>query len=544
MKQLNQIIVSKVPASRIELAITSLKSNPLEKGYNIKIGKNRLDFILPIIDLIYENHLSQSKAVTKYLADILNKPTHAMISVAKLVSVKNRSVPDDKTIMRWLKKYREEGIDGLTPKRIGKQASAATDWKKITLQLFNLPGKPKMSSVHRKLVEDYNFKISYEQVKRFLKNVPAEVGAWSPYRIGPRLHHNTQSSQYLRTTENLAVGHIYTGDGHTIDLYFKHPATGDIFRVELVVWMDVRSRYIVGWSLETSEHAYGTINALSKALDTHNHSPVNVHIDNGSGYASKIMNAENTGFYDRLGIKPIYQIPGAPTGKGIVERWFRTMEEDLNIYFGPAFCGSNHSKDHLREFVNKCKIGKAEPVDLRSWCAQFEAWLVKYHNRSHPEVKNSTPAELWATLANTPTHIGLSQMRRPQVQRKVIRGDVKLNNRVYRHPTLLSLNAKDVVVEYDFHTDKTVAIYYKQALYCMADLYHKNDYLPESIRVEQKQKSLEMAEQRLQKKITETRARAGILEDGGSVIDNSSLLIDVAADEPEQPLITLDLNDI
>lgn len=408
-----------------------------------------------------------------------------------------------------------------------------------------MPSKPPKKAVYRKLVEDFHFKVSYKQVLNFLNQMPAQLGDQSPYRIGVRTFQNTQTHVYHRTVETLEVGEIYTGDGHTLDVYFAHPVTGDIWRAELVVWMDVKSRYIVGWALEDSEHAYGTINALSKALGRFDHVPAFVHIDNGSGYKSKVMADETVGFYARMDIKPIVSIPGRPTGKGIIERWFRTMEEDFNVFFGAAFCGNNHSEEHLRNFVNGCKRGLVSPVCPTEWRRQFEQWLEKYHNRPHPEFKHTTPAQMWQGLKPTPTHMSLPQMQRPHVERVVQRGEISLNNRKYRHADLLAYNGRTVVVEFDWDNDAGVVIRYEKRFVCGADLVHKNDYLPDSFREEQKQKSLAAAEQRLQRKLDETRARAGNLVDGTAVAKDAGLLLEGAADPKALPAneITLDLND-
>lgn len=538
-----KFIQSLVPDQRIKEVLSVAPVDPKDKPYNDIERDNRYAFIRPILDQI-ESGLSQNKAI-KLALDRVGVSDH-YAEIAKRVAVGNKAIPSKSSIAGWLKKYREEGMDGLRPNRIGKQPVKEAPWKAEAMKLFHLPSKPAVAAVHRLLIEEYKFEVSYHQVLSFFNNLPAQLGHKSPYRIGTRLHNNTQTHSYNRTTKNLPVGHIFTGDGHTIDVYFKHPATGDIWRAELIVWMDVRSRYIVGWAIDEAENAYGTINALSMAVTKHNHVCPRIHVDNGSGYKSRMMNKENTGFYDRMSMETIFAIPGNPHGKGRIERFFRTMEEDLNVFFGSAFCGNGHSKEHLRNFVNACKRGKAEPVDMALWCEAFENWLTKYHNRPHPEEKHTTPAELWSQLECIPPHMSFEAMRRPHVERVVSRGEISLDNRIYRAPELLAFNGKTVIVEYDYHTDAAVVIRYQDQFICAAKLNHKPDFLPESRIEEDKQKSLAAAEKRLQRKLDEKRARAGNLIDGTAVAKNSALLIEGAAEPRALPKtkIKLDLTDI
>ncbi len=470
-------------------------------------------FLMPFYQLT-STGVSVRKAIKNVMAHIdAGHYNDKFMSNAQKLGRGNK-LPGRSTITEWLKAYTEQGKVGLLDKYTGR-VRQAQGWEAAAYRLYNIPSKPSYAAVARKLREDHGFASATDDaVRRYIKSLPADMGDLSPQRMGRKLYNNTQRHFIQRTTESLPVGFLYQGDGHTIDVYLAHPVTGDIWRAELTVWMDIRSRYITAWYISNAESSIDTIRCMAMALTNHNHVPAMLYVDNGCGYASRMMDDDVTGFYQRLEMETIFAIPGNAKAKGNVERFFRTMERDFNIWFGDAFCGEGMAKDRSTQFVNDCKRGKRQPPSLTEWCRKFEAWLEKYHNRPHPEAKSTTPAALWATLESTPVNMDIMDLVRPQKTRKVLRGAVSLDNRQYRHPELVRFNRQDVVVQYDLTTDETVTIRsLKGELICDATLVKKADYIPTSRIEEAKQKSTKAAITRLEKKADEKRRRSGLLLD-------------------------------
>lgn len=496
-------------------------------------------FLTPVIELI-EKGVSQRNAIANVLAHIESGLyAESYLNTAAVLGRKNQP-PKRATIARWLKLYTDNGKVGLLDNYTGR-VRKVQGWEAVAMRLYNIPSKPSYAAVARKLREEYQFAdASDSAVRRYLKSLPAEMGELSPARMGRKLYNNTQRHYIHRTTENLRVGDLYQGDGHTLDVYLEHPVTGDIWRAELTVWMDIRSRYIVGWYISNAESAIDTIRCLTSALTTHNHVPPILYVDNGSGYKSKMMSDEATGFYQRLNMECIFAIPGNAKAKGQIERWFRTMERDCNVWFGDAFCGENMAKDVSTKFVNDCKRGIRKPPSLMEWCDVFTQWLDKYHNRPHPELKNTTPAELWTELDNVrnPVHMEALELLRPQKRCKVVRGKVRLDNREYKHVELVSYNRHDVIVEYDLHTDAKVTVRTaKGELICDATLVAKSEYIPTSRIEEARKKAAVAAVKRLEKKADEKRLRAGM------VIDHTDTLAALGEMADEAPAITDEADD-
>ncbi len=518
---------------------------------NRELALKREQFLAPFMTLINKG-VSQRNAIANVLTHIdVGHYGDNYLDNAKSLGRKNK-LPGRSTIASWLKAYRDEGKAGLLDQYTGR-VRQAKGWEAIACRLFNIASSPSYAAVSRKLREEHGFEDASESaVRRYLKSLPADMGENSPQRIGRKLYNNSQRHYIARTTENIPVGALYQGDGHTLDVYLAHPVTGDIWRAELTVWMDIRSRYIAAWYISNAESSIDTIRCIAQALMKHNHVPPMLYVDNGCGYASRMMNDEVTGFYQRLEIDCIFALPGNAKAKGQVERWFRTMERDLNIWFGDAFCGEGMAKEVSTKFVNDCKRGLKQPPSLEEWCTKFEDWLDKYHNRPHPEFKNTTPAALWQQLENTPVNMDVMELLRPQKTRKVQRGAINLDNRMYRHTELVQFNGQEVVVEYDLQSDERVTVRtQKGELICDATLVKKKDYLPSSRVEEAKQKATKAAVARLEKKAQEKKARAGLLLDHSDTLEHLEQAgeLDVQhnytieQEQDSQPLFDIDLSD-
>ncbi len=505
----------------IAVATDSITLNPWREATDKQreVALLREAFLRPILDMLARN-VSARAAISNVIAHITAQDYPARyIETASKLGKKN-SHPSRSTINAWLSAYQKEGRAGLLDQHTGRRR-VDQGWEAAAYKLYNLPTKPSCAAVARKLREEHGFDNATDAaVTRYLRSLPAEMGEHSPARVGRKLYNNSERHFKARTTENLKPGDLYQGDGHTLDVYLAHPVTGDIWRAELTVWMDVKSRYIVGWTISNAESSIGTIRCLAATLSFHDHVPPMLYVDNGCGYKSRMMDDDAVGFYTRLGMDAIFALPGNAKAKGNVERFFRTMERDCNIWFGPAFCGEGMASDISTKFVNDCKRGLKQPPTLEQWCEHFTQWLERYHNRPHPEFKDTTPAAIWAQLERNPVHVELAELMRPRELRKVQRGAVQLHNRHYKHADLTQWNRQTVAVEYDLQNDELVTIRTEDGRFlCDAELVKKANYLPTSRVEEARIKASADAVKRLEKKADEKRARAGLTLDHSDTLD-------------------------
>ena len=456
-----------------------------------------------------------------------------LIKVAKTLGRKGK-LPSYSTINRWVKDFNNSGLIGLAPKHKGSE-QRVYGWEARAMHLYNKPSKPADNAVARKLMSEGWDNVTYDRVYRFLKSLPAQLGDKSKGRMGPRLYTNTQKSFVRRSTENLPVGACLQGDGHTLDVYLKHPTGKKPWRAELTLWLDVASRYVVGWFLSDAESAHSTLFALSHAVLTHNHIPTMLHIDNGSGYKNKMMSDESTGFYDRLGIEVMHSIAYNAKGKGHVERFFGTMERDFNKWY-PSYCGADMADEAIQLLLKKHKKGELELPTQEQWMADFNEWLVQYHNKAHDGLNGKTPAELWSKLEAFPLENNMQSLAlfRPQKIRTVRRESIRLDNREYMAPELVQYNNKKLTAEYDLHNDAFIRVLDDKGRWiCDAKLVKKADYVPASRLKEAEQKKLASSIKRLEVHIQEKHDRAGsaithdqTIDDIESMTEQDSMLLE------------------
>lgn len=456
-----------------------------------------------------------------------------------------RVAPSRSAICEWCALHREGGVTALLPDHKGRVVEAA-GWWGPALEYFNQPGKPDMSAVHRRLVEVDGFAVTYDQIRNYLTGVPSMMGRNSPARIGKNLYRLTEKSFIRRSTENALPGDVYVADGYRADVYLAHPLTGDIWRPELTVALDMRSRVCVHWRADEHEGTYAVQNMWAECFARHNHVPPMLYVDNGSGHKNKLMSDEMTGFYARAGIQQIiHAIPGNPHGKGWVERFFRIVRDDfLKLWMPQFYCGDDMAPEALNHTVREVKAGRLLLPTLAEFADAFNAWLDRYHQRPHPEDKSVTRAQVWGGLTPIPPHASVLELKRQAVTLGVRRARITHQKRIYTHPDLHAFNGKDCVLEYDLMDDRVGVVRTPEGRWiCDAHLITAIDAIAPNRMEEKRQNRVTDAVRRLEKKINEQKARAGLVIDADAVavgameaLPGTATLIEATKDE-----VTLDL---
>jgi putative transposase len=442
--------------------------------------------------------------------------------------------PSKSTLCLWYKNRREGGLDALVPKYKGR-ARTEGGWEGLAVNLYNQPSQPNMSSVHKILTELHGFDCSYAQVVTYLRALPAQLGKNSAARLGKNLHRLTQQGFVRRTTENIRIGDVYVADGYRADVYLAHPLTGDIFRPELTVAMDLRSRFIVGWRLDEHEGSFAVQSMWAEAFARHNHVPPLLYVDNGSGYKNSFVDDEITGFYARAGVVQImHSIPGNPHGKGWIERFFRTMKEDFLRNWRPEFfCGHEMADEVRNKIVSEVKAKRLTPPSVAQFADAFNAWIERYHARPHPEEKQLSHADLWAGLVPIAPAMSVLELKYQAVKLKVRRASIKHKKLEYQHPDLYAFNGQQVMLEYDMMNNEVAIIRTLSGVWiCDAHLVTAIDVIAPNRLEEKRTVRAADAVKRLEKKIAEQQNRSGVLIDGNAIADGVLELI-----APLNPLI-------
>ena len=462
----------------------------------------------------------------------------------RLVSKKGKCCPTRSVLFEWHSAYKKDGRTGLLPEWQGRVVESAAWWGPA-LEYYNNPSKPDMSAVYRLLLEVEGFAVTYDQVRHYLASVPAMLGRNSPARIGKNLYRLTQKAYIRRSTEHALAGDVYVADGYKADVYLAHPVTGDIWRPELTVGMDLKSRVIVGWRADEHEGTIAVQNMWAESFARHKHVPPFLYIDNGSGYKNKLMSDDAIGFYARSGIQQIiHAIPGNPHGKGWIEQFFRIMKDDFLKLWRPHFyCGDDMAAEVLQRTVREIKANRLQLPTLEEFTDAFNAWLQRYENRPHPEDKSVTRIALWNQLIPIPAHATLSDLKRQVVTLTVRRACVTHGKRAYGHPDMLAFNGQKVQLEYDLMVNEIGVIRTLDGRWiCDANLI-KHISVIDTNRLDDKRSARsEDAIKRLQKKMDEQKARAGHVIDADALTDY--LTVEGESERVDDTPFLLDLNDI
>lgn len=425
-----------------------------------------------------------------------------------LVGWETVSVP---TIKRALSAYRKEGKTGLLPKYKGR-VRQDYGWEVRAVALYNLPGKPGYADVAFKLTQEGFEDVTESRVARYLKAMPATLGKFSPARIGPHLHKLRRQKFQRRSLDEVLVGEIYAGDGHTCDCYVGHPNTGKPFRPELTAFIDLKSGYVPGVWFTESESGYSTLFALSHAMRTQDHVPAWVYIDQGAGYRAKMLSDEVTGFYSRFDIGLIGALPGNPHGKGWIERWFRTCRDKHDKFFagGQVYCGDDMAPETNRRL--SADLNKKEPTrrlpSLAEYVASFMEFLEGYHNTPQDKLDGRTPAQVWAGLKPVSVELGMDSVVRPRAEVSVGRQSIRLHNRFYFAEALALFDGKKLQAEYDLFDDSRVWLFDDKGRFVMeALLANTIGVLPTSRLEEGRDRRAAGQLRRLERKVEEVRLR-------------------------------------
>lgn len=433
------------------------------------------------------------------------------------------SVP---TIKRWLSDYLKHGKNALLPKHTGR-VRQDYGWEERAIALYNLPGKPGYADVTSRLIQEGFEDVTESRVKRYIKALPATLGKFSPARIGKHLHKLTRQKFQRRSLEEVLVGEIYAGDGHTADCYVAHPNTGKPYRPELTVFIDIKSSYICGWWLSESESTVSTMFALSHAMRLFNHVPAWVYVDRGPGYRARLLSDESTGFYTRFDIGVIGALPGNPHGKGWIERFFRTVRDKHDKFYGggQVYCGDDMAPEVNRRLSADLAMGRRELPSLKSYVDSFTAWLDHYHNQPQDKLDGRTPNQVWNELRPVPVELPMDAIARPREECTVGRQTIRLHNRFYYAEALALYDAQKVDVEYDLHHDSHVWIFDKKGRFIVeAKLNNTIGVLPTSRLEEGRDRRLQGQLKRLQRKVDEaTRRRDDPVDADGQVAAIESL---------------------
>ena len=292
--------------------------------------------------------------------------------------------------------------------------SLLTDQQKdILLKCALHPNKPLISEairmawsiMHTKGIQNGHSESTY---RRWLQDwASINYHIWTFSRKGAKAW-NDNCAMYIERDYNLInVGDIIVADGHILNFEILNPWTGKPKRMTLVVWLDMKSSYPLGWEIMPTENTQAISAALRRAVIALGKYPQVAYLDNGRAFKSRFFNntdfdeAGFAGLYQRLGMKTIFAWPYHGQSK-TVERFFGTFAELER--WAPTYSGTSiknkpprmmRGEKLHRRLYNKV-VGDENYLTMEQAHRAIAAWFDQYAQRpQRGHLAGRAPADLF-----------------------------------------------------------------------------------------------------------------------------------------------------
>lgn len=367
-----------------------------------------------------------------------------------------------------------------------------------------------------------------------------------------------------RDWSQMPVNGCWISDGKSLNMKVAHPVHGQPFTPELTLIIDGRTRFLVGWSLSLSENQLAVADAYRHGIKHHG-KPLFVYSDNGGGETNKMLDAEITGIFPRMGITHMTGIPGNPQARGIIERLNAVIPRSVAQQFA-TYNGHGADREHARmtarrieSAVNAASNGRElTPVQnkalslLPSWSQLMDAiereitrYNLEHEHSQLPKVngRHMTPAQYRAHVLKTEgdeieyvSDIELREMFMPEVKRVAQRGYIQLLTNTYYAPELIDVDGEQVRVAFDTHDGSRVYIRKMDGSFVCEAVWNGN--LVAAVPVNAMQTATEQRRKRRMNRIENKRAE--IEAEARPVLEAPTLhkLSDFFDDIPEPEKIT------
>ncbi|HGO6693938.1 TPA: Mu transposase C-terminal domain-containing protein [Legionella pneumophila] len=395
------------------------------------------------------------KIIQPYLED---KTTLA--SIAKNTHISIRS------LHRWIKQYKENGLEGLRLKVRNDKGSYRELSENLVQVIEGLAlQKPKrtVAAIHRQIVryaQDNKLAIpSYATVSKIINNISPDLISLAHDGIKPY----QQKYDLLYIREALRSNQIWQADHTLLDIYVLDDC-GDIKRPWLTIIMDDYSRAIAGYYLSfNAPSSLQTSLAFHQAIWIKNEKqwlvcgiPEIMYTDHGCDFTSHHIEEVCAS----LKIQLIFSTIGKPRGRGKIERFFSTINQRvLQDLPGYVQQGTSVKK-------NECLTLEELELKLKSFI------LDEYNSQPHSTTKIA-PLIRWQSnhflpqLPETQESLDLLLLTVTK-PRRVHRDGIKFQGFRYFSTTLAGFVGEDVIIRYDPRDLAEIRVFHKNNFLCRA----------------------------------------------------------------------------
>ena len=227
-----------------------------------------------------------------------------------------------RTLSRWVKSYRSNGIHGLHSKKPGPACSKYAISDRLEQQILTLKQRH-LSWGARRIKYQYNLPCHWITVHRIIKR----------HGLLVRIKAKPQASKRF---QRRYVDSLWQAD----TFQFRISNVGKVY---VTGFTDDRSRYRITSKAYLHKGASEAVNALYHAIKKAR-LPKQLYLDNGKQFVSNDFRKELV----RLHIKPVYGRPYHPRGRGKIESYHKVLYRELISQV--RFTSLSHFRRKLRQF--------------------------------------------------------------------------------------------------------------------------------------------------------------------------------------------------
>jgi putative transposase len=386
------------------------------------------------------NEQQLDKALFRYrlIVDALEAPKSGRRAILRAVAAEEHLTPGGesvrvslRTLERWVERYEKKKLPGLVrnPRADkGKTRSIPTAALERVISLRK--EEPSRSTPTLIDIVERAGEVAKGALKRSTLDHHLDKRAASR-----RMLHVLGTKRHVHLSFENALDFV-VGDFHAGPYVLTEG--GEIRRTELEAFIDHASRYLPESRYGMHEDLMAVRRAL-RALCASAGVPWRVYVDNGAAFQAGRFHFGCS----QLGIDLVHSKPYISEGRGVIERFNRTVKEAFEV------------EVRLRK----------EPLTLEELNAFWRAWLdERYHRREHSET-GEPPLERWLRLlekrpARRPDPVLLDEVLRLHARRKVHVKTSTVEVGAVRFVVDTSLRKRRVDVLYDPYDLSSVLIYF------------------------------------------------------------------------------------
>jgi len=382
-----------------------------------------------------------------------------------LVTIARHLGLTDRTLQRWVQRYRERGLAGLgrLPRADAGHRRLPADLVRLIEGLALRRPPPTVATIHRTIGEvarERGWRVpSYDCVHDIVRTLDPALLTLA--HDGPKVY-GEQFDLVVRR-EARAPNEVWQADHTPLDLWVRDD-TGQPARPWLTVVLDDFSRAIAGYALSLqAPSALQTALALRQAIWRKSEAgwhvcgvPSDFYTDHGSDFTSRHLEQVAADLHMRL----VFSLPGAPRGRGKIERFFGTINTMLLAAL-PGYTPPGTAPP------------AAPPLILSELDGHLRAFIVgDYHQRPHSET-GEPPQGRWEAhgflprLPETLEQLDLLLLTVAKT-RRVQRDGIHFAGLRYIDPTLAAYVGDDVMIRYDPRDIAEIRVFRGDAFLCRA----------------------------------------------------------------------------